>query len=130
MLQTNTREGKPTFLEHLLCSRDAKSFHSLLLLHTHSDSAKSPHQSQQRQSDLPEVVWAKKSGRTHNDPNWFCKLFFKVSSLVSLFFKLDSTYELWHMIFVFLWLTSLSMIISRSVHVAANDIISFFFMAV
>ena len=31
------------------------------------------------------------------------------------------------MIFVFLWLTSLSMIISRSIHVAANGIISFFF---
>ena len=31
------------------------------------------------------------------------------------------------MIFVFLWLTSVSMIISRSIHVAANGIISFFF---
>ena len=30
-------------------------------------------------------------------------------------------------IFVFVWLTSLSMIISRSLHVAANGIISFFF---
>ena len=29
-------------------------------------------------------------------------------------------------IFVFLWLTSLSMIISRSIHFAANGIISFF----
>ena len=27
------------------------------------------------------------------------------------------------------WLTSLSMIISRSIHVAANSVISFFFMA-
>ena len=33
------------------------------------------------------------------------------------------------MIFVFLWLTSLSMTISRFIHVAANGIISFFFMA-
>ena len=33
------------------------------------------------------------------------------------------------MIFVFLSLSSLSMIISRSIHVAANGIISFFFMA-
>ena len=33
------------------------------------------------------------------------------------------------MIFVFLWLTSLSMIISKSLHVAANGIISFLFMA-
>ena len=30
------------------------------------------------------------------------------------------------MVFVFVWLTSLSMIISRSIHVAANGIISFF----
>ena len=33
------------------------------------------------------------------------------------------------MIFVLFCLTSLSMIISRSIHVAANGIISFFFMA-
>ena len=33
------------------------------------------------------------------------------------------------MVFVFLCLTSLSMIISRSIHVAANGVISFFFMA-
>ena len=31
------------------------------------------------------------------------------------------------MIFVFLWLTSLSIIISRSIYVAANDTVSFFF---
>ena len=29
-------------------------------------------------------------------------------------------------IFVFVWLTLLSMIISRSIHIAENDIISFF----
>ena len=33
------------------------------------------------------------------------------------------------MIFVFVCITSLCMIISRSIHVAANGIISFFFMA-
>ena len=33
------------------------------------------------------------------------------------------------MVFVFLYLTSFSMIISRSVHVAANGIVSFLFMA-
>ena len=33
------------------------------------------------------------------------------------------------MIFVFLCLTSLNMIISGSIHVAANAIISFFFLA-
>ena len=33
------------------------------------------------------------------------------------------------MIFVFVWLTSLSMIISRSNYVAVNSIISFFFVA-
>ena len=39
-------------------------------------------------------------------------------------FFLDSTCKRYH-IFVFLWLTSLSMIISRSIHVAANGLISF-----
>ena len=33
------------------------------------------------------------------------------------------------MVFVFVWFTSLSSIISRFIHVAENDIISFFFMA-
>ena len=32
-------------------------------------------------------------------------------------------------IFVFVWVTSLSTIISKSVHIAANGIISSFFMA-
>ena len=36
---------------------------------------------------------------------------------------------LYHVIFVFLCLTSLSMTISRSIHVTANGIISLFFMA-
>ena len=36
---------------------------------------------------------------------------------------LDFTYKWYHMIFVFLWLTSLSKTISRYIHVAANDII-------
>ena len=40
---------------------------------------------------------------------------------------LDSTYKWYHMVFVFLFLTwtSFSMIIFRSIHVAANGIISF-----
>ena len=33
------------------------------------------------------------------------------------------------MVFVFLFLTLLSMIISRSIHIATDSIISFFFMA-
>ena len=33
------------------------------------------------------------------------------------------------MLFVFVWLSSLTMIICRSIHVAANDIISFLFIA-
>ena len=40
---------------------------------------------------------------------------------------LDSTCKWYHMIFVFVWLISLNMIISRSIHVAADSIISFFF---
>ena len=39
---------------------------------------------------------------------------------------LDSTYKWYHMVFLFLWLTSLSLTISRSIHVAANGIILFF----
>ena len=41
----------------------------------------------------------------------------------------DSTYKWYHMIFVFLWLTSLDMVISRSFHGALNGMISFFFVA-
>ena len=47
-----------------------------------------------------------------------------------LYHILDSTYKWYHMVLVFLFLTySLSMIISRSLHVAANGIISSFYMA-
>ena len=42
---------------------------------------------------------------------------------------LDSTYKWYHMLFVFIWLTSFSMIIFMSIHVTTNGIISFFFMA-
>ena len=38
----------------------------------------------------------------------------------------DSICKWYHVIFVFVWITSLSMIISRSIHVAANGSISFF----
>ena len=54
---------------------------------------------------------------------WFYLYF--VNKFICIIF-LDSTYKWYHMIFVFLLLTSLSMIISRSIYVAANDIISFF----
>ena len=40
---------------------------------------------------------------------------------------LDFTFNWYHIVFVFVWLTSLSMIISRSIHVATNGIISFLF---
>ena len=42
---------------------------------------------------------------------------------------LDSTYKQYYLIFIFLCLTSFSIILSRSIHVAANSIILFFFMA-
>ena len=49
-----------------------------------------------------------------------------------LFFKficvIFSKFHIYH-VFVFIWLTSLSMIIPNSIHVAANGISSFFFMA-
>ena len=35
---------------------------------------------------------------------------------------------LYHMMFVFLWFISLIMTISRSIHVAADDIVSFLLM--
>ena len=41
--------------------------------------------------------------------------------------KYDSTYKWYHMMFVFHCLTSASMIVSRSINVAANGIILFFF---
>ena len=50
----------------------------------------------------------------------FCRKFY-------LCHILDSTYKRYHMVFVFLLLTSLSMMISSSIHVATNGIISFFF---
>ena len=49
---------------------------------------------------------------------------FKKSSFIS--FLLNSTYKWYLMVFVFVWLTSLSRIILQSIPVAANGIISFF----
>ena len=45
---------------------------------------------------------------------------------VRLYHCLDSTYKWYHMIFIFVWLTCLCMIISRSIHIGAHCIISFF----
>ena len=42
---------------------------------------------------------------------------------------LDSTYKQYRAILVFVWPTSLSMTISRSIHVAASGIIEFFYIA-
>ena len=47
---------------------------------------------------------------------------------IIFFFKIPHINDIC-MIFVFLWLTSLNMIVSRSIHIAANGIISFFLMA-
>ena len=48
---------------------------------------------------------------------------------VHLFRLLKSSYEWSHIIFVFLWLISLSIIPSSSIHVVANGKISFFLIA-
>ena len=48
---------------------------------------------------------------------WICLCF--VNKFICIIF-LDSTYKQYHIVFVFLWLTSLVMIIFRSTHVAAN----------
>ena len=50
----------------------------------------------------------------------FCKYF-------HLFYFLDSSYKWYHIIFGFLYLTSLNMIIPRSIPVAADGVISFLF---
>ena len=55
------------------------------------------------------------------------RILFPFHRYVHLCHILDSTYKLCHMVFIFLWFTSLSMI-SCCLHVAANGIISFFFM--
>ena len=52
----------------------------------------------------------------------------EISSFVSLFQIPRISCIIWYLSFS-VWLTSLSMMISRSTHVAANGIISFFFMA-
>ena len=49
---------------------------------------------------------------------------------ISFFLRLRAyffMYKWYHMTFAFVWLTSLSMSISQSIHVAANGIISYFF---
>ena len=53
---------------------------------------------------------------------WVCF----VNKVIYILLKLDFTCK-WYHIFVFLCLTSLSVIISKSIHVAADSIISFFF---
>ena len=56
-------------------------------------------------------------------------LLFLLCKLVHFYFcVLDPTYKWYCMIFLLLWLISLSMVISRSICVVANGIISFFFM--
>ena len=59
--------------------------------------------------------------------SWFVSL--SLSSFAHLFYFLNSTYKWNHIVFVFLWLISLSIILSPSIHVVANGKISFFFMA-
>ena len=57
---------------------------------------------------------------------WVC--FFYII-FTSLFQFLDSTYKRYHTVFIFfVWLISLSVMPSKSIHVAANGKISFFFM--
>ena len=52
-----------------------------------------------------------------------------MSSFVSFFIFFDSTYKQYHRIFVFVWLTSLRIIISESIHLAANGINSFLWLS-
>ena len=48
---------------------------------------------------------------------------------IATLFIIARTYKQHNVIFVFLWLTSPSMTISRSIHITANGIILFFYMA-
>ena len=43
---------------------------------------------------------------------------------------LDATYKCYHTVFVFLFLVYFSLTISKAIHGAAHDIISFFFITV
>ena len=56
---------------------------------------------------------------------WLC---FCLVMFVDLLCFSNSTYKLNHMVFVFLWLISISIIPSKSIHVVTNGNVSFFFM--
>ena len=56
---------------------------------------------------------------------WLC---FCLVMFVDLLCFSNSTYKWNHIVFVFLWLISLSTISSKSIHVVTNGNISFFFM--
>ena len=64
---------------------------------------------------------------THKFIFYVCE-FISGNKIILSFFK-DSTYKRYPMIFVFVWFTSLSVILSGSIHVAANGIIRIIFMA-
>ena len=65
--------------------------------------------------------------KVHSPSVWVCFCF--VNKFILYFFLLiDSTCKECHKIFLLFWLISLSMTVSRSIHVAANSIISFFMM--
>ena len=65
---------------------------------------------------------------TPSSPNIFyiCNSYFCFVDIFSCTFFLDFTYK-WCMIFDFFCLTAVSMTMSRSIHLAANATISFFF---
>ena len=58
---------------------------------------------------------------------WFC--FWFIDRLICVIFQIPQLYQWYNLEFVFLFMTSLSMIISSCLHVAAKNIISFFYMA-
>lgn len=68
---------------------------------------------------------------SHSHPLWppaICSLFLWVCfCFINLFCFADSTYKWNHVVFVCLWLISLSVIPSRSIQVVENSKISFFF---
>jgi len=75
------------------------------------------------------LKWKKKKKKKKNNFIFYVCVCFSFLNKVHLYYFLFSTYKLISYIIAFLWLISLTMIVSRSIHVAANGKISFFFMA-
>ena len=76
------------------------------------------------------VLWlseARNQTQSHRDNVEFLTHWPTTGGLISIFFFFNSTYKQYHTFVFFVWLSSLSMIISRFILIAANGIVSFIF---